>query len=104
MESKDSLMKVAVLDTTQKWLATAASRHARLLLKKGEAAVFRRRPFTIICVISVGWRGFGITNVISRVLDAHSPTVSRLPQARIPLQPKRSVYVCRGMRKKDEGI
>jgi 5-methylcytosine-specific restriction endonuclease McrA len=49
-ESKDSPlnMKVAVLDTTKKPLAPTAPRRARLLLKKGKAAVIRRYPFTII--------------------------------------------------------
>src|SRR5215475_2731983 len=49
-ESKDSPsnMKVAVLDTTKKPLAPTTPRRARLLLKKGKAAVFRRYPFTII--------------------------------------------------------
>jgi 5-methylcytosine-specific restriction endonuclease McrA len=49
-ESKDFLlnMKVAVLDTTKKPLAPTKPRRARLLLKKGKAAVFRRYPFTII--------------------------------------------------------
>jgi len=41
-------MKVAVLDTTKKPLAPTTPRRARLLLKKGKAAVFRRYPFTII--------------------------------------------------------
>ena len=35
-------MRVAVLDTTKKPLAPATPRRARLLLKKGKAAVFRR--------------------------------------------------------------
>jgi hypothetical protein len=49
-ESKDSLvhMKVAVLDTNKKTLAPPPPRRARLLLKSGKAAVFRRYPFTII--------------------------------------------------------
>src|SRR5215510_2623286 len=41
-------MKVAVLDTTKKPLAPTTPRRARLLLKNGKAAVFRRYPFTII--------------------------------------------------------
>ena len=41
-------MKVAVLDTTKKPLAPTTPRRARLLLKTGKAAVFRRYPFTII--------------------------------------------------------
>src|SRR5262244_1908001 len=41
-------MKVAVLDTTKKPLAPTSPRRARLLLKKGKAAVFRRYPFTIV--------------------------------------------------------
>jgi hypothetical protein len=41
-------MRIAVLDTTQKTLAPTTPRRARLLLKKGKAAVFRRYPFTII--------------------------------------------------------
>src|SRR5215813_9635048 len=41
-------MKVAVLDTTKKPLAPTTPPRARLLLKKGKAAVFRRYPFTII--------------------------------------------------------
>jgi len=41
-------MRVAVLDTTKKPLAPTTPRRARLLLKKGKAAVFRRYPFTII--------------------------------------------------------
>src|SRR5215470_2810841 len=39
---------VAVLDSTKKPLAPTRPAHARLLLKKGKAAVFRRYPFTII--------------------------------------------------------
>lgn len=41
-------MKVAVLDTTKKPLAPTTPRRARLLLKTGKAAVFRRYPFVII--------------------------------------------------------
>src|SRR5215467_7500423 len=41
-------MRVAVLDTTKKPLAPTTPRRARLLLKSGKAAVFRRYPFTII--------------------------------------------------------
>src|SRR5262245_61360168 len=41
-------MRVPVLDTTKKPLAPTTPRRARLLLKKGKAAVFRRYPFTII--------------------------------------------------------
>src|SRR5215470_7432475 len=41
-------VSVAVLDTTKKPLAPTTPRRARLLLKKGKAAVFRRYPFTII--------------------------------------------------------
>ncbi|MCI0339331.1 MAG: RNA-guided endonuclease IscB [Acidobacteria bacterium] len=41
-------MKVPVLDTTKKTLAPTTPRRARLLLKSGKAAVFRRYPFTII--------------------------------------------------------
>jgi 5-methylcytosine-specific restriction endonuclease McrA len=41
-------MKVPVLDTTKKPLAPTTPRRARLLLKSGKAAVFRRYPFTII--------------------------------------------------------
>jgi 5-methylcytosine-specific restriction endonuclease McrA len=41
-------MRVAVLDATKKTLAPTTPRRARLLLKKGKAAVFRRYPFTII--------------------------------------------------------
>ena len=41
-------MKIAVLDTTKKPLAPTTPRRARLLLKMGKAAVFRRYPFTII--------------------------------------------------------
>src|SRR5262249_52593892 len=41
-------MRVAVLDTTKKPLAPTKPRRARLLLKKGKAAVFRRYPFTVI--------------------------------------------------------
>jgi 5-methylcytosine-specific restriction endonuclease McrA len=49
-KSKDFFlnMRVAVLDTTRKPLAPTTSRRARLLLKKGKAAVFRRYPFMII--------------------------------------------------------
>src|SRR5262245_61427620 len=49
-KSKDFFfnMRVAVLDTTKKPLAPTTPRRARLLLKKGKAAVFRRYPFTII--------------------------------------------------------
>src|SRR5262247_566120 len=55
-ESKDSPsnMKVAVLDTTKKPLAPTTPRRARLLLKKGKAAVFRRYPFTIILKREIG--------------------------------------------------
>jgi len=41
-------MRVPVLDTSKKPLAPTTPRRARLLLKKGKAAVFRRYPFTII--------------------------------------------------------
>jgi len=41
-------MRVPVLDTTKKPLAPTTPRRARLLLKSGKAAVFRRYPFTII--------------------------------------------------------
>src|SRR6516225_2082673 len=41
-------MKVAVLDTNKKPLAPTTPRRARLLLKSGKAAVFRRYPFTLI--------------------------------------------------------
>jgi 5-methylcytosine-specific restriction endonuclease McrA len=41
-------MRVAVLDTARKPLAPTTPRRARLLLKKGRVAVFRRYPFTII--------------------------------------------------------
>src|SRR5215471_432811 len=41
-------MRVAVLDTTKKPVAPTTPRRARLLLKSGKAAVFRRYPFTII--------------------------------------------------------
>jgi RRXRR protein len=41
-------MKVPVLDTTKKPLAPTTPRRARLLLKSGKAAVFKRYPFTII--------------------------------------------------------
>jgi 5-methylcytosine-specific restriction endonuclease McrA len=41
-------MRVAVLDTTRKPLAPTPPRRARLLLKSGKAAVFRRYPFTLI--------------------------------------------------------
>jgi 5-methylcytosine-specific restriction endonuclease McrA len=41
-------MRVPVLDTTKKPLAPTTLRRARLLLKSGKAAVFRRYPFTII--------------------------------------------------------
>src|SRR5499426_3111160 len=49
-KSKDFflIMRVAVLDTTKKPLAPTTPRRARLLLKSGKAAVFRRYPFTII--------------------------------------------------------
>src|SRR5262249_38333278 len=49
-KSKDFFvdMRVAVLDTTKKPLAPTTPRRARLLLKQGKAAVFRRYPFTII--------------------------------------------------------
>lgn len=39
---------VAVLDTNRKPLAPTTERRARLLLKSGKAAVFRRFPFTVI--------------------------------------------------------
>ncbi|MGH9846102.1 MAG: RNA-guided endonuclease IscB [Blastocatellia bacterium] len=42
------MLKVAVVDTTQQPLAPTTPRRARLLLKRGKAAVFRRFPFTII--------------------------------------------------------
>jgi 5-methylcytosine-specific restriction endonuclease McrA len=41
-------MRVPVLDTTKKPLAPTTPRRARLLLKSGKAAVFRRYPFIII--------------------------------------------------------
>src|SRR5215468_9288246 len=41
-------MRVAVLDTTKNPLAPTTPRRARLLLKSGKAAVFRRYPFTLI--------------------------------------------------------
>lgn len=41
-------MKVAVLDTNKQPLAPTSPRRARLLLKAGKAAVFRRYPFTLI--------------------------------------------------------
>ncbi len=41
-------MRVPVLDTTKRPLAPTTPRRARLLLKSGKAAVFRRYPFTII--------------------------------------------------------
>jgi 5-methylcytosine-specific restriction endonuclease McrA len=49
-KSKDFFfnMRVAVLDTTEKPLAPTTPRRARLLLKKGKAAVFRLHPFTLI--------------------------------------------------------
>ncbi len=48
MRSKDFTFMVSVLDTTKKPLAPTTPRRARLLLKAGKAAVFRRYPFTII--------------------------------------------------------
>src|SRR5215467_3596034 len=49
-KSKDFFlnMRIAVLDTTKKPLAPTTPRRARLLLKSGKAAVFRRYPFTLI--------------------------------------------------------
>lgn len=41
-------MRIAVLDTTKKTLAPPPPRRARLLLKSGKAAMFKRYPFTII--------------------------------------------------------
>ncbi len=41
-------MKVAVLDTNKQPLAPTSPRRARLLLKNGKAAIFRRYPFTVI--------------------------------------------------------
>jgi 5-methylcytosine-specific restriction endonuclease McrA len=41
-------MRVPVLDTTRKPLAPTTPRRARLLLKSGKAAVFKRYPFTLI--------------------------------------------------------
>jgi 5-methylcytosine-specific restriction endonuclease McrA len=41
-------MRIAVLDTTKKTLTPTTPRRARLLLKSGKAAVFKRYPFTII--------------------------------------------------------
>jgi 5-methylcytosine-specific restriction endonuclease McrA len=41
-------MRIAVLDTAKKPLAPTTPRRARLLLKSGKAAVFKRYPFTII--------------------------------------------------------
>jgi 5-methylcytosine-specific restriction endonuclease McrA len=41
-------MKVPVLDTNRKILAPTTPRRARLLLKNGKAAVFKKFPFTII--------------------------------------------------------
>src|SRR5262249_5158422 len=43
-----SIMKVAVIDQNKNILAPTSPARARLLLKKGRAAVFRRFPFTII--------------------------------------------------------
>ena len=39
---------VFVLDTNRKQLAPCCAARARILLRKGKAAVFRRYPFTII--------------------------------------------------------
>jgi hypothetical protein len=41
-------MRAPVLDTTKKPLAPTTPHRARLLLKSGKAAVFKRYPFTII--------------------------------------------------------
>ena len=41
-------MKVPVLDTNKQILAPCSPRRARLLLKNGKAAVFKKFPFTII--------------------------------------------------------
>jgi len=41
-------MKVAVVDTNRKTLAPATRRMAKILLKRGKAAVLRRFPFTLI--------------------------------------------------------
>lgn len=42
------MLKVAVIDQNKKLLAPTSPARARLLLKKGKAAVFRRFPFTIL--------------------------------------------------------
>ena len=42
------MSKVFVLDTQKRPLEPVHPGHARLLLKKGKAAIFRRYPFTII--------------------------------------------------------
>jgi len=41
-------MQVAVIDQNRKPLAPTSEIRARLLLKKGKAAVFRQAPFTLI--------------------------------------------------------
>src|SRR5262249_58651827 len=41
-------MQVAVIDQNKRPLAPTSAVRARLLLEEGEAAVFRRAPFTII--------------------------------------------------------
>ena len=42
------MSKVFVLDTQKRPLDPVHPGHARLLLKEGKAAIFRRYPFTII--------------------------------------------------------
>ena len=45
---KGYTMKVAVVDTNRKPLAPTTPRMAKILLRRGKAAVLRRFPFTLI--------------------------------------------------------
>jgi hypothetical protein len=55
------MLKVAVIDQNKNVLAPTSGARARILLKKGKAAVFRRFPFTIsaphhaVCVSPIQW-------------------------------------------------
>ena len=42
------MQRVFVVDTDKKPLSPCAPARARMLLRKGKAAVYRREPFTII--------------------------------------------------------
>jgi RRXRR protein len=50
-------MQVAIIDQNRKPLAPTSAVRARLLLKEGKAAVFRRAPFTLSDNQSGIWTG-----------------------------------------------